>query len=138
MPARDIYHNNVIHALEKEQWIVTHDPLHLKWGAKDMYIDIGAEKLILAEKASEKIGVEVKSFLGHSQMQDLEQAVGQYIIYEDVLRQLQPERKLYLAISEEIWSDVFAEPIGQLLIASRKIQLLVFDTNNEVITQWIP
>jgi hypothetical protein len=39
MPARDIYHDAVKNALVKEGWIITDDPLHLKWGHKDMYVD---------------------------------------------------------------------------------------------------
>ena len=40
MPARDIYHDAVKNALVKEGWIITDDPLHLKWGQKDMYVDL--------------------------------------------------------------------------------------------------
>ncbi len=138
MPARDIYHYNVKHALTKDGWTITDDPLHLRWGAKDMYVDIGAAKLIAAEKGEQKIGVEVKSFSGRSEMQDLEQAIGQYVIYEDVLRQLQPERILYLAVSKEVYADLFEEPIGQLLVASRQIHLIVFDPENEDAIQWKP
>ena len=42
----------------------THDPLRLKWGVKDMYVDLGAEQLVTAEKAGRKIAVEIKSFVG--------------------------------------------------------------------------
>jgi hypothetical protein len=138
MPARDIYHNVVREALQKDGWIITDDPLHLKWGAKDMYVDLGAERLIAAEKAGQKIGVEVKSFTGRSEMLDLEQALGQYIIYEDVLQQVQPDRVLYLAIPEEVYYDLFEEPIGQLLISTRHVHLLVFDPEQEVLLQWKP
>jgi hypothetical protein len=136
MPARDIYHDVVKQALEKDGWVITDDPLHLKWGAKDMYVDLGAEQLIAAEKSGQKIGVEVKSFTGRSEMLDLEQALGQYVIYEDVLHQVQPDRLLYLAIPEEVYYDLFEEPIGQLLIATRHIRLLVFEPEQEVLLQW--
>ncbi|MEH2242869.1 MAG: element excision factor XisH family protein [Nostoc sp.] len=36
MPAKDIYHDAVKNSLIKEGWIITDDPLHLKWGQKDM------------------------------------------------------------------------------------------------------
>lgn len=45
MPVRDIYHNQVKNALIKDGWTITHDPLRLKWGSKDMYVDLGAEKI---------------------------------------------------------------------------------------------
>lgn len=46
MPAKDIYHDAVKNALIKEGWIITDDPLHLKWGQKDMYVDLGAKEPI--------------------------------------------------------------------------------------------
>lgn len=91
MSARDIFHHHVKHALIKDGGEITHDPLHLKWGLKDMYVDLGAQELVAAEKSGQKIGVEIKSFTGQSEMSDLEQAIGQYIIYEDVLEQIEPE-----------------------------------------------
>ena len=76
MPARDIYHNAVRKALEKEDWLIIKDPFILRWGARDLYIDLGAEKLIAAEKSGQKIAVEIKSFIGASPVTDLENALG--------------------------------------------------------------
>jgi XisH protein len=88
MPAKDIYHNAVRNALEKDSWQITKDPFILKWGTRDLYIDLGAEKLIAAEKSGEKIAVEIKSFIGASPVTDLENALGQYILYYDILTRL--------------------------------------------------
>ena len=85
MPARDQYHHQVKNALVKDGWTITHDPLRLKWGAKDLYVDLGAERLLNAEKGHRKIAVEVKSFAGPSEIDDLEKALGQYLLYHDVL-----------------------------------------------------
>lgn len=71
MPAKDIYHNAVRNTLEKDSWQITKDPFILKWGTKDLYIDLGAEKLIVAEKSGDKIAVEVKSFISASPVTDL-------------------------------------------------------------------
>src|SRR5687767_14951209 len=76
MPARDRYHVEVKQALIKDGWTITHDPLRLKWGVKDMYVDLGAERLLAAEKGSSKIAVEIKSFMGLSEMEDLEKLSG--------------------------------------------------------------
>lgn len=84
MPARDRYHHQVKTALQRDGWTITHDPLKLKWGAKDMYVDLGAEQLLAAEKDTCKIAVEVKSFLGPSEIADLEQALGQFVLYSSV------------------------------------------------------
>ena len=64
--AHDIFHDAVKHALEKEGWLITHDPLSLQIGGVEMYIDLGAEQLIAAEKHGEKIAVEIKSFVAVS------------------------------------------------------------------------
>lgn len=71
MPAKDIYHDIVKRALIKDGWTITHDPLRLQWGPKDMYVDLGAERLVAAEKAGRKIAVKVKSFIGPSEIEDL-------------------------------------------------------------------
>lgn len=55
MTRKDIFHDAVRHALEKDGWTITHDPLTLQVGGVDMYIDLGAERLIAAEKDGEKI-----------------------------------------------------------------------------------
>ena len=67
MPAKDIYHNVVINALIKDGWTITDDPFILRWGSKDLYIDLGAEQLLAVEKNGDKIAVEIKSFIGASQ-----------------------------------------------------------------------
>ncbi len=100
MPARDRYHNQVRNALVKDGWVITHDPLRLSWGLKDMYVDLGAELLLAAEKGARKIAVEVKTFGGLSEMDDLEKAIGQFVLYHDVLARVEPDRELYLAIPE--------------------------------------
>ncbi len=138
MPARDRYHDHVRSALLKEGWTITHDPLRLRWGLKDMYVDLGAEQLLAAEKGTRQIAVEIKSFVGLSEMDDLEKAIGQYVVYHDVLLQVEPNRELYLAVNEQTFVNLFEEPIGQLLLANRRVRLLVFDPQTEVIRQWIP
>ncbi len=138
MPARDRYHDQVKNALIKDGWTITDDPLHVKWGKKDMYVDLGAERLLAAEKGERKIAVEVKSFLGHSEMADLEQAIGQYTVYDEVLLRAQPDRILFLAVDEEVYENLFEEPIGELLLESRRIRLIVFDPHTETIRLWIP
>lgn len=138
MPARDIHHHIVKNALTKQHWTITHDPLRLQWGAKDMYVDLRAEQLLAADKAGHKIAVEIKSFIGPSRVADLEQALGQYTLYQDVLSQVEPDRVLYLAIPNAVFLDLFTEPLGQLLLTKQRLRLVVFDPHMEVIDTWIP
>lgn len=126
------------YCLEKDGWTITDDPLTLRWGGKNLFVDLGAEKILAAQKNDLKIAVEVKSFLGPSQINELEKGLGQYILYLDILARIEPDRNLYLAIREETFSELFAEPIGQLLIENDRLCLLVVDPEKEVIVQWIP
>ncbi|MEG4344904.1 element excision factor XisH family protein [Microcoleus sp. A003_D6] len=138
MSAKDIYHDTVKRALQKDGWTITHDPFPLQIGRKRLSADLGAERLINAEKGTEKIVVEVKSFVGRSDVKDLEQALGQYILYRQVLNEMQIKRNLYLAISEEVFNSVFTIELGQVLLKNNLVKLLVFDKKSEAILQWIP
>ncbi|MEG3902333.1 element excision factor XisH family protein [Microcoleus sp. B4-C5] len=138
MPAKDIYHDTVKRALQKDGWIITHDPFPLQIGRKRLSADLGAERLINAEKGTQKIVVEVKSFVGRSDVKDLEQALGQYVLYRQVLNEMRIDRSLYLAISQPIFNSVFTIELGQLLLKNQIIKLIVFDDKSEAIVQWIP
>ncbi len=136
MPAYDVYHDALKRSLIKEGWVITHDPLHLRWGRKDMYVDLGAKRLIIATRDEEKIAVEVKSFVAASEMEAFRDAIGQYAIYRAVMRRTYPDYTLYLAVNDVIFNSLFEEPIGQLMIEDEKLKLIIFDAEQEVILQW--
>lgn len=136
MPARDIYHNNVKNALIKDGWTITHDPYTLTFGQKDVFVDLGAEKILAAEKGQEKIAVEIKSFHGASDIHDLEIAVGQYIFYRSLLARFEPDRKLFLAVPESVFISTLNEPIARPVIEDLAISLIAFDPKKEVIVKW--
>lgn len=125
-------------ALIKDSWEITKDPLVVEWGGKDLFVDLGAEKLISAEKGNKKIAVEIKSFLGTSQVNDLEKAVGQYIVYRNILEEVEQDRILYLAITKKAFKDVFNEAFGKLILSKNNILLIVIDPQKQEIIQWIP
>lgn len=137
MPVRDIYHNQVKNALIKDGWRITDDPLILSIGKKDVFVDLGAEKLIAAEKENQRIAVEIKSFIGKSQVNDLENALGQYILYHEILLENQEDRLLFLALKQSAYEEIFEEPIGQILLKRKLLKLIIFDEKQEVILQWI-
>jgi XisH protein len=138
MPAKDIYHDTVKNALLKDGWTISHDPLQLPVGRKILFVDLGAIKLFSADKGECKIAVEVKSFVSRSQVEDLEKALGQYVLYEEILSRREPDRVLYLAISNDVFNSLFTEEIGQILLESNRLKLVVFNPVTEEITQWIP
>jgi len=137
MPATDLYHDTVKIALIKDGWTITDDPLTLAIGERNLYVDLGAEKLLIADRGNQKIAVEVKSFIGSSPVKDLENALGQYILYEDIIAEEYPERILYLAVREEVYLTFFSEPIVQIPLKKRNVKVLIFDETQEVIIQWI-
>ncbi|OCQ99253.1 fatty-acid oxidation protein subunit alpha [Oscillatoriales cyanobacterium USR001] len=137
MSAKDFFHDAVKSALQKDGWIVTDDPLYLKFGDDQLRVDLAAERLIAAERDREKIAVEVKSFLSPSTISEFHTALGQFLNYRVVLQVQQPERKLYLAVTEEIYRSFFRRDLAQLSMQTYQIKLIVFKPITEVILQWI-
>lgn len=139
MPARDIFHQQVKHALEKEGWQVTHDPYWIKLMGSDMnaYVDLAAERILAAEKGNEKIAVEIKSFLGTSLLSDFHAALGQYLDYRLALRHRDPERQLFLAVSLDVYQVFFGRPFVQAVCHEYALTLLTFDPQTEEICAWI-
>lgn len=138
MAAKDIYHNHVRIALEKDGWTITDDPLRLKWRGRNMLIDLAAEKVLLAEKGARRIAVEVKSFIGASEMDDLYNAVGQFIMYRKALRRVEPDRELYLAVRQDVYRELFDDPSEDSLHHEDGVNLVIFDPNTREIVLWIP
>lgn len=134
MPSLDIYHDLVKTALQAEGWIITHDPYPLSAGGTELYIDLGARKLIAAVKQNRKIAVEVKSFSGRSQITEFHSALGQYLTYQQGLKIVEPDRILYLAIPKIAKDEVFSLALTQQLIAELAIKLLVYSTKGEIIS----
>lgn len=134
--AKDRFHNAVRIALEKEGWLITDDPYELNVGEVDFEIDLAAE-LIAAERANEKIAVEIKSFISRSAVSDFHTALGQCINYQFALTEVDPQRILYLAIPETIYQSFFQRRFVRTVIDRTNINLLTYDPKQEVIQQWL-
>ena len=137
MAAKDTYHEQVKSALVKNGWQVTDDPLRLEWDDTPLYVDLGAERLLLAEKENERIAVEIKSFISKSEIEDLKNAIGQFVLYRAALNEQEPERKLYLAVRETIYQNLFTAPKTRALCQLEGINLLVFNPQTEEVVLWI-
>ena len=137
MPRYDLYHNTVKNALVKDGWIITDDPFVIEFKGLRLYADLGAEKLLAASKQEHKIVIEIKVFNSPSLITELEKSVGQYSIYRIFLKRVNPERKLYLAIAQDIYQDFFQRPAIQEITVDQQINLIIFDPNLEEIIQWI-
>jgi XisH protein len=137
MPAKDLFHDTVKKALQKEGWLITDDPLHLKYGGLNLYVDLGAEKILAAEKAGQKIAVEIKSFAQLSPTNEFHKALGQFLGYRLVLKQQQPERFLYLAIPNEIYQGFLNFPYAKALSEEYQVKYLVYSVMQETIVKWL-
>jgi len=138
MPARNIYHDAVSQALQADGWTSTHDPLMIPSGDRRLFIDLGAERVTIgAERGGERIAVEIASFVADSPVRDLQEAVGQFVVYRALLSQAEPDRSLFLGVPIHVYDTVLSEPLGRLVAADVRLRILVFDTQQEKVIRWI-
>ncbi|MCU0348484.1 MAG: fatty-acid oxidation protein subunit alpha [Saprospiraceae bacterium] len=134
--AKDKYHELVKQALIDDGWTITHDPMRLSGLARPVEIDLGAEKLIGAQKGMEVIAVEIKSFLGLSELYEFYGAVGQFSFYKEALEEIEPQRVLFLAVPVSIYEGLFQEPISQKVINAHEVKIVVYDIKRKCIVKW--
>jgi len=136
MAAKDLFHNAVKQALLKEQWIITADPLTIKIEGIKFEIDLAAEKVLAAEKAGQKVAVEVKSFLSNSALTDFHAALGQFLNYRLALQMTEPDRILYLAVPVETYNVFFQERFVQEAVKQYSLKLIIYAPIQEEIVSW--
>jgi hypothetical protein len=137
MPAKDIYHNTVKNSLLKDGWTITADPYFIKYEDAELYADLAAEKPISAERQGQKIVVEIKSFVGRSLMYDFHGALGQYVVYRNLIQLTEPEYTIYLAIDDLVYKNFFQRKSIQVITKENQLFLMVVDMEKEEILQWI-
>lgn len=137
MAAKDIYHDEVVNALVQDGWVITDDPYIISVGQKRVFIDLGAERLLAAQRNNEQIAVEIKSFRNMSEIYDLERALGQYVLYHSLLQRIDPQRKLFLAIPHTVYENIFLEPIARPVLEDLNMHIVTFDPKKEQIIKWI-
>ncbi len=136
MSARDKVHYQAVNALVKDGWTITHDPLKVRWKKRRLKVDLGAERLLAAQKGTEQIAVEIKNFISKSDLDDLYNALGQFLLYQTALQEREPQRTLYLALDEEAYRKIFDDAEGETLRLKAGMKLLVFNKETEEIVLW--
>jgi hypothetical protein len=137
MPAKDIYHDAVKNALIKDGWIILADPYFLQYKDANLYADLLAKQPLLAEKQGNTILVEIKSFINPSPMKEFQSALGQYILYRDILELTDKNYEIYLAVREKIFHSFFQRGSIQPIVQRHSIKLIVFNDEKEEIISWI-
>lgn len=135
MSRRDNIHEKVKKALENEGWTITHDPYPVKIGRKSTEIDLGAERVLAAMRGTEKIAIEVKSFIQSSTITAFYHALGQFELYERALKISDPERTLYLALPHEAYEELLLDVFNFEGFTDLKKQLIVLKSTNDLL--WI-
>ncbi len=138
MPARNIYHDVVIRALREDGWTITDDPLQVSYGGRDLYVDLGAERSVIgAERGMDRIAVEIQSFVMPSSIRALQEAVGQYEVYRVLLKNIQPGRRLYMAVPRRVDELLLSEAFGLLIVREMGLKVMVFDEDERRVVRWI-
>ncbi len=135
--AKDKFHDVVRTALEKEGWKITADPYEINVDDVDFEIDLAAEQLLAAEREGRRIAVEIKSFISPSNVSEFHTALGQFLNYRDALEQIEPARKLYLAVRLPIYETFFQRRFIISAVERYQLRLVIYDVQREVIHQWL-
>ncbi|MBZ0316801.1 MAG: XisH family protein [Anaerolineae bacterium] len=132
MPAKDRYHLEVVHALRQAGWQVSDKPLNIRIGERDLYPDI-----LAWYEDGRQIVVEIKVFdSDYSAVHHLMEAAGQYSVYRAAIKKLGLNLPIYLAVSLEAYEGILTEPLGQLVISSLEIKLLLIDVELAEVVEW--
>jgi len=135
--ARDKYHFIVRDLLEQDGWTISHDPYFIRLGKRKGFVDLGAERIILgAEKGNLKIAVEIKSFLGISEVDQFEDALGQFLLYRPALLKSDPDRILWLALPSDFYSNLFEDSYFQEIALLYDLKMIVYDEIGKKIVAW--
>jgi len=136
MPALDSCHPQIVRALEKAGWLVRPKPVELSSPVNLLYADIEAFRTT-EDDEQEIIILEAKCFLNpNTSMHDLYVAVGQYLVYQDLMRRSNIHNPLYLAIPTEVYYRIF-EPIAGPIASRNEMKIVLVNLEDEVIERWL-
>lgn len=138
MSREDFYHKYVKAALVAADWTIVTEQFKLPFFRSKVKVDIIAQKTETDGSVSQ-IAVEVKNFrVDESYTNEFQKALGQYLLYRDLLEYGRFDYPLYLAVPEYAYKEFFTiEPVKRL-VATYRIKLVTFDPVTQTLVQWIP
>jgi XisH protein len=136
MPAIDQCEPHIIKALEKAGWQVTHHPFPIRISRDEgVFADL---RLRHRDNKRTIIVVEVKCFSEkRSLLDEFYHAVGQYLLYRNILTLSNIDVPLYLSVPSNIHSSFFRRKTIQAVVQDAKIRLIVVDMEQEEIVKWL-
>lgn len=93
-------------------------------------------QFLAAERNEEKIAVEIKSFIGASNISEFHTAIGQFFNYRLALEEQEPERILYLAVPLGVYRAFFQLQFIKTVIQRYQLKLIIYDSIEETIVEW--
>lgn len=136
--ANDKIHDAVVQALRYDGWLILREHFSIRYEELEIRVDIAAEQpAVLAEKEGRRILVEIKSFGGRSFMKDLQNAVGQYTIYRNILALSELTYDLFLAIHESVYDAAFQQKAVSQIVELNQLKLLVVNIDTQEVVKWI-
>jgi hypothetical protein len=137
MPASDQCEPQVIRALQKSGWEVTHQPFALRIDrgrTAYVYADL---RLSQIQNQQSLIVVEVNCFGGaRTILDELYHAIGQYLVYRQALLMNNIQTPVYLSVPETIYSSTFQSLLIDAVLQDIQIKLIVVDLVNEEVVLW--
>lgn len=137
--ANDLIHDAVVQALKNDGWHILREHFSVRYEELEIRVDIAAERpaAVLAEKDGHRILVEIKTFGGRSFIKDLQNAVGQYTIYKNILALADLNYELFLAIDESVYEVAFQQKATSRIVQLNQLRMLIVDIDNQEIVRWI-
>lgn len=129
MPAQDSCQPQIVRALEKAGWLVSTKVKAIRSATILAHPDIEAIK-----DGRLHIIVEVKCFPGANRTQELYVALGQYVVYRELLKTRMPDAVLFLAVPHD--DPDISDPIITASIQATRVNILLVDLANEEIVEW--
>ena len=136
--ANDKIHDAVVTALKKDDWHILHENFSIRYAEFEIRVDVVAEyPAILAEKDNHQVLVEIKTFGGRSFIKQLQYAIGQYVVYRNMLTLTEMDYELFLAVEESVYEKSFLLEAASQIVRFNQLNLLVVNVNRKEIVRWI-
>lgn len=137
MTIKDVFHDLVKKALDKEGWKITHDPIGFKVAGEEVSIDLGAEKVSDISKETLTIAVVVKSFVISTSLLKYQLTLVKFLNDRELLKRVDGDRRLYLAVPLQNYRRFLHEESLRNSLNEAQVKTIVFNPIEGKIERWI-